>query len=337
MLVQKKLEDLIREKVYLSGVSNTGWHYLNCPLCNDQRLRGGFKFDGDSTGYACWNCNSKFKYEEGTGKLSKNARDILEACGITREDLRELTSSIFLAPKEESSITVESMTKVKLNTPEVGFPDRSRPLLSEGFEEFQEPILEYLLKRKIDPLQTTFYFSLDPKMLRRVIIPYWRDDKLIYWQARTIDDDVKPRYRNCEVAKDAVIYGYDKLQAYETAPLFVTEGVFNAIMIDGISIMGATLNAARIEILKKTRRRLIFVRDRDSQGDSLSQQALDNGWEITTVDKRVNDINDSVERFGLPYTAFSLISNARSPSRMLQSSTDLNLWGLQDKWAKGYQ
>ena len=329
MLEQKSLADIIQSKVPMAAANSRGFHDVDCPMCNDRRQRGGFKFDGDSTGYSCWNCQVRFKYEEGTGKLSGNAREILAAFGITRDDLTEIRSALF-TKSVEKDITLETITTVKLTTPEVAFPDRTRALLSAGHEEFQEPLLEYLINRKIDPLKTTFYYSLDPKLLRRVIIPFWRDGKLIYWQARTIDD-VKPRFLNCVVAKDAVMYGYDQLHSYEVAPLFVTEGVFNAILVDGMALMGAVLNVAKIEILKRSKRRLIFVRDRDSQGDSLSRQVLENGWEITTVDNRVNDINESVQKFGLPFTALSLLKNARSPSNMLQSSTDLNLWGLEDR------
>ncbi len=119
-------------------------------FCHDHSERGGFKFDGIYTGFHCFNCGASFKYEEGTGKLSKSAKDILEAFGITREVLRELTSSIFLKPPEESEISLDNVTKVKLHTPEIAFPDRTRILLSEGHEELQEPILEYLISRKID-------------------------------------------------------------------------------------------------------------------------------------------------------------------------------------------
>lgn len=329
MLEQKTLASLIQERITLGSSNERGFYNVRCAVCNDHSERGGFKFDGDTTGYSCWNCNSKFKVEEGTGKISKNAKDILEAFGISREDLRELTSSIFLKQTEDKDISLESVTKVKLHTPEVAFPDRCKPLLSDGHEGLQEPILEYLLNRKIDPLVHTFYFSLDPKMLRRVIIPYWRDGKLIYWQARTIDADVKPRYRNCEVAKDAVIYGYDQLHSYEVAPLFVTEGVFDAIMVDGISILGSSLNQAKLEILKRTKRRLIFVIDRDQTGGELGKTVLANGWELTFVDIRAADINDSVVKFGLPYTAYSLIKNATTKGNMLQSSISLNM-GLME-------
>lgn len=335
MLKQKLLEDIIKDRVHLGFNSSTGWHYVDCPLCGDRKLRGGFKFDGDFTGYSCWNCQSKFKYEEGTGKLSKNAKDILEAFGITRDTLSDLTSAIFLnqAPKE-ADIDLESMTKVKLTTPEVAFPDRTFKLLSDGHEGLQEPLLEYMMGRKIDPLKTEWYFSLDPKFLRRVIIPYWRDGKLIYWQARAIDDDVKPRYLNCVVAKDAVLYGYDRLSSYESAPLFVTEGVFDAEIIEGMAILGSSLNTAKVEILKRSRRRLLFVIDRDQTGGKLGKSVLENGWEITFVDVRAKDINDSVVKFGLPFTAYSLLKNATSKTDKLQSSISLDM-GLMEARLRG--
>lgn len=332
MLKQKTLEDIIRERVPLGSISPTGFYNLRCPVCNDYQERGGFKFDGDTTGYSCWNCNSKFKVEEGSGKISKNAKDILSAFGINRSELSELTSSIFLNQAEkEEDITVESLNKVNLFTPEVGFPDRTHELLSEGHEEMQEPILEYLLSRHIDPLQTTLYYSLDPKMLRRVIVPFWKDNKLVYWQARTIDADVKPRYLNCVVSKEAIIYGFDKLYSYDDTPLFATEGVFDAIPIQGISVLGSKLTKAKIEILKRTRRRLIFVIDRDLTGGELAKAVLANGWEITFVDVRAKDINDSIVKYGLPFTAYSLLKNATDKADMVKSSMDLEMGLLEGR------
>lgn len=329
MLSSKTLFQLIQDKIHLGYANENGWYNIKGACCNDHSERFGFFHDGIYTSGNCFNCGSKFKYEEGTGKLSKNAKDILEAFGITREDLRELTSSIFLKQVEDKVISLEAVTKVKLHTPEVAFPDRTKPLLSEGHDELQTPILEYLLARKIDPLEHSFYFSLDPKLLRRVIIPFWRDGKLIYWQARSIDDGVKPRYRNCEVAKDAIIYGYDVLHSYEVAPLFVTEGVFDAIPLNGICILGSSLNTAKIEILNRTKRRLIFVIDRDRTGGELGKAVLKNGWELTFVDLRAKDVNDSIIKFGLPFTAYSLIKNATTKGNMLQSAISLNL-GLME-------
>ena len=331
MVTNKLLSDLIQERITIGPENHSGWRAVRCAVCNDHTARAAFKFDGIYTGFSDFNCGAKFKHEEGTGKLSKNAKDILGACGISREDLRELTSSIFLnqPEKEDKEVSRGTMAKVSLHTPEVAFPTRTFRLLSEGHEEFQEPILEYLITRCIDPLAAKWYFSLDPKLLRRVIVPYWRDGKLIYWQARAIDDDIKPRYRNCVVAKDAVIYGYDQLHSFDEAPLFVTEGVFDAAVINGVSILGSSLNATKIEVLKKTGRRLLFVIDRDQTGGELGKAVLAHGWEITFVDVRAKDINDSVVKFGLSFTAYSLVKNATSKTNKLQSSISLDI-GLME-------
>jgi hypothetical protein len=284
-------------------------------MCHDQKDRGGFKFDEQFAGYSCYNCGAKFKYEEGTGKLSKNAREILEAFGITRDDLTAIRSAILQAPKEETEIKLDELKKVKLITPEVPLPNKSYPIGADHHEELQIPIAEYLEARHIDPLRVQAHFSLDPRYLNRVIIPYLRDGKIIYWQARAILDDVKPRYLNSPIARDAVMYGYDRLYNYDPSPLFVNEGVFDAAVLNGIGICGSSLNAAKIEILRKCGRRLIFVIDRDKTGGELAKQVLENGWELTFVDRRASDANKSVQLFGLPFTVYTLMKNVtRNPA-----------------------
>ena len=331
MLRTLLLSELIQQKIPLGSEGASGWHAIRCMVCNDHSPRGAFRFDDDKTGYNCFNCGARFAYTEGKGNLSNAAKEILEKFGISREDLRRITSTLFTPKTDVENITLDDIKRPKLFTPEVAFPDRCYALLSTEHEDIQEPILEYLLNRNIDPSRTKFYFSLNPKFARRVIIPYWRDGKLIYWQARHIDSGVKPRYMNCTVAKDAVLYGYDRLTDYDESPLFVTEGVFDAILVNGIAIMSADLNASKIEILKRTRRRLIFIRDRDARGDKLSQIVINNGWEITTVDKRAGDVNDSINRFGAAYTALSLIRNAQKPENRISTSINLGLWGLEDR------
>lgn len=335
MLRTQTLTDLIEQKIHMGPAGNGGWRALRCAYCNDHSPRGAFKFEDDMVMYNCFNCASKLVYQEGSGKLTRKAKEILEAFGITREDMRTLTSSMFLEKSEEQDITLAELTKPKIFTPEVAWPEECLPLVTTvGYDELQNPLLEYLLQRNIDPSRTQFYFSTARKMLGRVIIPYFRNGKLIYWQARHINSDVKPRYLNCSVAKDAVMYGYDRLHSYDETPLFVTEGVFNAILVNGIAIMSSDLNAAKIEVLKKTRRRLIFIRDRDANGDKLSQQVLENGWEVTTTDPRVGDVNDSINRFGAAYTAYSLIKNAQKPENKVSSSINIGLWGLEDRLKK---
>lgn len=297
----------------LRAKNSRGWYDARCPICHDQRERFGFFHDGIYTSGYDYNCGAKFKYEEGSGKLSKNAREILEAFGVTRDDLTGVRSAMFAEAKEDSDINLDELKKVKLITPEVALPDRCHPLGADHHDELQEPLIEYLLSRKIDPLAVRAHFSLDPKHLRRVIIPYYRDGKVIYWQARSIDK-IKPRYINCTASKEAILYGYDRLYQYDPAPLFVCEGVFDAIVLDGVCILGSTLNAAKLEILKKCRRRIIFVMDPDGNGESLTTTAMENGWEISYFDKRDLDASAMVELYGKPLAIYQLMKNVtRSP------------------------
>jgi len=255
-------------------------------------------------------------------------KELLRANGITDQDLQGISATLFFnkGDKSEREITLDTLKKINLHTPEIAFPDRTFQLGSDGYDAFQEPLIEYMLQRKVDPLK--FYFSLDPKHIRRVLIPFWRDQKLIYWQSRAIDRDVKPRYRNCTVSKDAIIYGYNRLFSYDEGPLFATEGCFDAESIDGICILGSSLNATKIELLKKTRRRIIFVVDRDSTGGDLGNEVINQGWEITFVDQNAEDVNQSVQKFGKIFTMYSLMKNATNKndnSRDQKLELDLEL------------
>lgn len=309
MKTEKMLWDLIVNKVHISAEVNV-WHSVKCEICHDHSPRCGFRYDGTYTKMNCFNCHSSFAYEEHTGNFSRKAKNALAAFGITEADIQEISAGLFFnqSQKADKDITLESMRQVSLITPEIKFPARTMQLGSDGYDAMQEPIIEYLLSRKVDPLN--FYFSLDPKHLRRAIIPFWRDTKLIFWQSRSIDNDVKQRYINPAVSKEAVIFGYNNLFSYSDAPLFVTEGVFDALSIDGICILGSSLNPAKIELLKKSKRRVIFVIDRDKSGSDLGSAVIANGWELTFVDPNVEDVNKSIVKYGKIYTVHTLMKNA---------------------------
>lgn len=327
MLEQRTLADIIQSKLVLGPTNARGFNELRCEVCHDHSVRAAFRFDGETVGFSCWNCGAKFRFEEGSGRLSKNARKILEAFGITKEDLTGLRSSIFNHVKnEEHDVTLEALKKVKLFTPEVPLPERSFPIGHDGFIDMQLPLAEYLEKRCIDPLKVQAHFSLDKRFIGRVIIPFYRDGKVIYWQARHIEDGIKPRYLNSPAARDAVMYGYNQIFTWKETPLFVTEGMFDAIVLSGVCTLGSSLNKAKLEILRRCRSRVIFVVDRDKTGGEFGRTALENGWEISFVDVRVKDANKSVQEFGLPYTIYTLMQNATTkPAYPQQSELQLAL------------
>jgi hypothetical protein len=317
----QKLEDLIHEKIPLGVADSRGFFSLKCQVCNDYKVRAGFKFDLGNIGYNCWNCSTTGKYEEFSGRISKNFRKILNAYGIDDSEISAVVNTTFFVKKEkeDTKITLAKLTKVNTTTPTIKLPLKSFPLGHPEFVDYQQKLVTYLIDRKVDLDKYKFFFSLEPRFLNRIIIPFYRGANIIYWQARHIDNVEKKRYDNAPVGRDAVMYNFDQLNSYATAPLFITEGVFDAMMVNGVAILGSKLNDAKTELLAKTGRRLVFVIDKDKNGKHLAEDVLSKGWEIAFAPDGSEDLNQSVCSFGLSYTIYELmksITKDNDPARL---------------------
>jgi hypothetical protein len=324
---QLKLEDLIREKISLGKTDSRGFYSMKCQCCNDYKVRAGFKFDHNTIGYNCWNCGKAGKYEEFSGKISKNMRSILNAYDMDDSEISTIVNSAFFFKKDEESATISlaSLTKINTVTPAAEFPPKTFRLGGTSeFLEYQEKIVSYLLSRKINIDKYPFYFSLSERYINRVIIPFYRDGVLIYWQARAIDENNKKRYENAMVSREAVIFNIDKLYNHTNAPLFVTEGVFDSMMFDGVAILGSKLTPAKLELLKKSTRKLIFIIDKDKNGEHLAKEVIKNGWKIAFSPDGTEDLNRSVQRFGLIWSAIELVKSICKDSDAERLSINLN-------------
>lgn len=299
MLNNKTIQSLISASP-LFHLSNTGWSVGKCPQCSDYKERAGFKFDGNSIIYNCWNCSTTAGYEEQSGKMTKTFKSILEAMQLDMDEVSKILGSarLIIQPQTISTINLASLLEVDTSTPEINLPKKTYPLGHPEFIQFQEKIINYLLSRNIDPIKFNFFFSFEEKLIDRVIIPFYRNEVLIYWQARLLPDALGKRYENPPIKREAVIFNIDKLYTFNEEPLFVTEGVFDAMLIDGIAILGSSLNDAKKELLRNSRRRLIFIIDKDKNGKSLAYEVLQEGWEITFTPNGASDLSDSITKYG---------------------------------------
>lgn len=312
MIKQEKLEDLIKEKVFLGNPDARGFYSHKCQVCNDYKVRAGFKFENNSVGFNCWNCSATARYEEFSGRVSRKMRSILHAYGIEDSEISQVVNSTFFVKKEEepATLSLKTLTKVNTNTPPVKLPPNSFKLGgTEEHLEYQLRLFEYCEKRKIDVEKYPIFFSMESRYKDRIIIPYYRNGQLIYWQARSINPLEKKRYDNCIASRDAVMFNMDQLHRYVPFPLFVSEGPLDAMMYDGLATLGSKLTEAKIELLAQTKRRLIFVIDKDKNGRSLAENVLQAGWEITFAPEGADDINTAVQRYGKSWTAQQLMNN----------------------------
>lgn len=295
-------QDVIERKVSFHPIS-TGWHVGKCALCNDYKERAGFKFEDGSVIYNCWNCTTTSVYEEHSGKMSHTFKKILRAFGVDDDEISAIVNtSFFNAKKEKSTISLASLIEIDTTTPITQLPPGAFPLGHNDELDYQLTLVDYLEKRKVDLSKYNFFWSMGERFLNRIIIPFYRDGKLIYWQARSIDPAEKKRYDNSPVSRSAIMFNMDEINSYTRSPLFITEGVFDAMMVDGVAILGSKLNPAKKELLSRSNRRLVFVIDKDETGRHLAEEVLANGWEIAFSPEGTRDLNDSVMRFGTIWT-----------------------------------
>lgn len=329
------LENLIRDRVHFARLSRIGWNQVVCEVCHDHSPRGGFKFDNGEVGYNCFNCGAKGKYHEGNDFISKEFRHVLNAFSISNDDIDRVLNKNFFDSKgkpESTTISLADVQHVKekksyLVTPEVELPKSFHELGStDKCIELQARIVDYLLGRKIDLNRYKFFFSNDPKKLNFVFIPYYRNGKLIYWQGRNISKTAskKDRYDNCTEPKENVLFNFDELFRNHDAPLFVTEGVFDAMPLNGVALLGSKINEAKVEIFHKSRRRKIFVIDKDKNGRFVAEKALENGWDITFAPQFTEDVNKSIIQYGHAWTIYQLFKNIPSNTFEAKMLIELN-------------
>lgn len=325
-----ELEQLIRSRVIFKSTSSAGFNMVPCVICQESsgQARLGIKLEYGNVGAHCFNCGYVARYNESDGFITNKFKKLLLAFDIDEDDINKCLAVNFINSKKdiEKNITLESIKKLNLSTPEVSLPEGAVLLRTAPDSQTKQKLIAYIESRKFSIDSYPWHFIpdsfKDDYLKNRIIIPYYRNNRIIYWQARSINSFVKKRYLNCVVQKAAVIFGYDELYSWTNKPLFITEGVFDAISIGGVCLLGSVLSDEMLSILQKTRRRVIFVIDKDGQGKKLATQVIEHNWEISFCPVGTSDVNDSIIKNGKLFTVYSLLTNT---SKGFVAKTKVNM------------
>lgn len=311
------LESLIRRYVILGKKSPKGYEIVKCAYCNDYKVRGGFKFENGGVHYSCFNCSTSAGYSPTVTRhdISKKMLEVLVSFGIPEAEIRQSVAFNFFKPTEAQP---DSKPVDKDRSPPsaaVELPPEST-LISSLSSPWCEVGLEYLKLRKLEAISSRTYVSDHPKYEGRLIIPYKFRERIIYWQARSMDDQVSPRYKNPTISRDNIFYNMDEIYRYTDLPLFITEGALDAESIGetAIGIGGSVLSTFQHNELKKvsSRRKLVFVLDKNLNGRKLGQRVLEEGWSVTCFPDNITDSNDALKKMGKLWLVTHLTSTACS-------------------------
>jgi DNA primase len=92
----------------------------------------------------------------------------------------------------------------------------------------------------------------------------------------------------------------------------VTEGIFDALSIDGVAVMHDEINSDQALLLSTLNKQIIVVPDRDKTGLKMCDRALELGYQVSLPvwEADIKDVNDAVVRYGKLPTLLSILQSA---------------------------
>ena len=271
-------------------------------------MRGGIKFDGDNAWTMhCFNCQFKCGFILGKS-ISPKTRQLLQWCGI--EDAQITKWSLESLQHKD----LLDYVRVKKQKSKIKFQDHKLP---EGeLIDINNPqhsvFAEYLIKRSINPNSYPFLITPHEKGRNgnRIIIPYTYKNKIVGHTSRFLDNRI-PKYINEQ--QPGYVFNIDS-QKPDWQVCIVTEGIFDALSIDGVAVMHNDINADQASILGSLNKPIILVPDRDKTGLELCGKALELGYQISLPNwgSGIKDVNDAVVKYGKLPTLMSILQAATS-------------------------
>jgi DNA primase len=145
-------------------------------------------------------------------------------------------------------------------------------------------------------------------MANRVIIPYTYKNKIVGHTSRFLDNKI-PKYLNEQQA--GYVFNID-MQKPDWQVCIVTEGIFDALSIDGVAVMHDEINSDQALLLSTLNKQIIVVPDRDKTGLKMCDRALELGYQVSLPvwEADIKDVNDAVVRYGKLPTLLSILQSA---------------------------
>jgi hypothetical protein len=315
------LSDLIQHHLPFKRKTTAGGINFNCPLCTlrgqprpDNRMRCGVKtfYDG-SIKINCFNCKLATKWEPGL-LIPNKVKQLLTELGAAPKELLlaqrmayNLANTIVVSPKNETTTFVPSFEEKSLPSGAIE--------LFDALEQFPNDetllqVCEYASSRGASILQNyKYYWTNKQPHNNRLLIPFYHYDKLVGWAGRSIDNngmryfaDTQPNY----LFNNHVLY--DNHRKY----VFLVEGVFDALSIDGVATLGAKMTKEQAIWLKESGKKVIVLPDRHISGKPLVDMALKYEFNVSFPDwdSEIKDANDACIKYGKLWTIQSILNNS---------------------------
>ena len=306
-LVEKVHRLLLDNLPIRTSKTPSGWNTMDCPMCTDKRKRGGLITTGAKISYNCFNCGFTTGWEPNP-TLGKKYKDLATKLGADQTDIHAVTVDLL---KYAEDLETEDTTDYVYNLAK--FKNEDLPETAIAVDDLPEehPVRQYAIERGLIGLYPLLYFE-ESLYKQRLVVPFSYNGELVGWTARHINPPNKTTPKYLHKMQPGYVFNIDRFADSKREIVIVTEGVFDAIMIDGIAIQGNSIGPEQAHLIEKLGKRIIVCPDRDEAGIDLIMQAAELGWEVSFPPWHVDckDAADAVQRYGRMATVSSIIRHA---------------------------
>lgn len=294
----------------------SGWRSFNAPCCHhnghtaDTRSRGGIIEAGDSISYHCFNCGFKTGWQPGR-PLTAKMRKLLIWLGATDDVITKLSLDIL---RTNEGVDIQNRIVGIPSFEPKSLPDDSRLITDDPCDENQylTDVKAYMSSRKLWVDQGyNYYWSSSLGYRDRLIVPFYHNNQIVGYTARTIHNNSKTKYLMDKPA--GYVYNLDQ-QTPNKVFCIAVEGALDAIHIDGVGLLTNEISDQQSMLLNRLNKEIIVVPDRDSAGRNLIERSIELGYSVSMPDWKpgIKDVSDAVLEYGQLYTLYSIVNSAES-------------------------
>lgn len=305
----------------------SSWLSFNAPCCPhvdsshrpDRLKRGGLRLTSNGVVFHCFNCGFSTGWRMGIN-LPRKFQSLLKWMGLDENSISKLSLDIW-SQNKDSGVTNSYASAFKEQYKELNFPPHLLPVNSQPIFESINQSLDVDNIEKLKYLDSRGKFALDnihrfystnskkDTMNRRIIIPFEWEDSIVGYVGRTVDD-IKPKYFGY-IPKD-FIFNTSCIKK-EHQYIIVVEGPFDAIAVNGISLLGNKCSNNQATWISRLNKEIIVVPDRDGKKSYLEEKAREMGWYVSRPEwnDKIKDCADAACNFGQLYTIKSIMDAKR--------------------------
>lgn len=283
----------------IKNIIKKGEIIIRCNVCGDgsdkSNMRGHFKLGNGKNGkfwyYKCFNegCKANNQTWPAEAWLKK----------YSRGDYNSYIQDMFTPDKKDIVFEEDSKSFEEEKYDEMEDTKHFKSLIKSK-TKLAEIGLEYCISRKIPKeIYSKWFVAIGGRYRDRLIIPFYDNNKEIYYyQARALKD-INPKYLNRKAEKTNCLYNIFNVD--KSKPVMITEGPIDSMFLENsIATLGVEItpdDKIQLETLKA-----YYIFDNDSTGKRMAEAHIKKGDYVFLWDKflrdnkypKVKDINELI-------------------------------------------